>query len=147
MKSLAGTEQRKRDHIRINLEQDVGAVETTTGFERYQRVHAALPELDLRDIDPSTVFLGHNLAAPILISSMTGGIARGAEITRRLARAAQALGCAIGVGSQRVGLEDQSLAGHFAVRDVAPDVLLFANLGAVQLNYGFGPGECNARSK
>ena len=142
MKSLAGTEQRKRDHIRINLEQDVGAVETTTGFERYQLVHAALPELDLRDIDPSTVFLGHNLAAPILISSMTGGVERGAEITRRLARAAQALGCAIGVGSQRAGLEDPSLAGHFAVRDVAPDVLLFANLGAVQLNYGFGPGEC-----
>ena len=73
---------------------------------------------------------------------MTGGVERGAEINRRLAAAAQAVGCAMGVGSQRVALEDPSLAPTFRVRDVAPDILLFANLGAVQLNYGYGPDHC-----
>ena len=138
----AGIELRKNDHIRINLEHDVRAVMVTTGFERYQLVHTALPELNMAEIDPGTTFLGHRLRAPILISSMTGGVQRGAEITRRLAAAAQALGCAIGVGSQRAALDDPSLSRHFAVRDVAPDVLLFANLGAVQLNYGYGPDDC-----
>lgn len=137
-----GIEQRKNDHISINLDHDVQAVDATTGFERYQLVHAALPELNLADVNPSTVFLGRHLSAPLLISSMTGGVERGAEITRRLARAAQALGCAIGIGSQRAALENPGLAKHFAVRDVAPNVLLFANLGAVQLNYGYGPDDC-----
>ncbi|HET7093767.1 MAG TPA: type 2 isopentenyl-diphosphate Delta-isomerase, partial [Thermomicrobiales bacterium] len=82
------------------------------------------------------------LRAPILISGMTGGVERGREINRRLARAAQALGCAIGVGSQRAAIEDATLAPLFRVRDVAPDVLLFANLGAVQLNYGYGVDQC-----
>jgi isopentenyl-diphosphate delta-isomerase len=135
-------EQRKIDHLRINLERDVQAREIGTGFERFRFVHAALPELNLDDVDVSATFLGRRLGAPILVSSMTGGVARGWEITRRLAAAAQALGCAIGVGSQRAAIDDPSRARYFAVRDVAPDVLLFANLGAVQLNYGYGPGEC-----
>jgi isopentenyl-diphosphate delta-isomerase len=142
MTGRAPIEQRKADHIVINLEADVYAQGVTTGFERYRLVHAALPELDLAGVDLSTTFLGHRLAAPILISSMTGGIKEGAEITRRLASAAQALGCAMGVGSQRAAIDDASRARYFAVRDVAPDIVLFANLGAVQLNYGFGPEEC-----
>jgi isopentenyl-diphosphate delta-isomerase len=73
---------------------------------------------------------------------MTGGVARGAEINRRLAAAAQAVGCAMGVGSQRVALENPSRAATFRVRDVAPNILLLANLGAVQLNYGYGPDHC-----
>jgi isopentenyl-diphosphate delta-isomerase len=73
---------------------------------------------------------------------MTGGVARGAEINRRLAAAAQAIGCAMGVGSQRVALENPSRAATFRVRDVAPNILLLANLGAVQLNYGYGPDHC-----
>jgi isopentenyl-diphosphate delta-isomerase len=136
------TTQRKRDHIQINLEQDVQARAVTSGFEWYRLVHCALPDLDLAALDTRTQFLGRTLRAPFLISGMTGGVARGAEINRRLATAAQALGCAMGVGSQRVALEDPSLARHFAVREVAPDILLFANLGAVQLNYGYGPDEC-----
>ncbi|MGI8486830.1 MAG: type 2 isopentenyl-diphosphate Delta-isomerase [Thermomicrobiales bacterium] len=135
-------EQRKSDHLAINIERDVRAKNITSGFERYTFVHEALPELDLDAIDVRTSFLGHHLEAPLLISSMTGGVERGWEINRRLAHVAQALGCAIGVGSQRAGLEDGSRARYFSVRDVAPDVLLFANLGAVQLNYGYGPDEC-----
>lgn len=136
------TEQRKTDHIRINLEEDVQSRDITTGLERFRFVHNALPELNLDEIDMRCSFLGRPLEAPILISSMTGGVERGWEITRRLAMAAQELGCAIGVGSQRAAIEDPSRVRFFQVRDVAPDVLLFANLGAVQLNYGFGPDEC-----
>jgi isopentenyl-diphosphate delta-isomerase len=73
---------------------------------------------------------------------MTGGVERGAEITRRLATAAQSLGLAMAVGSQRAAVEDLSRASFFTIRDIAPDILLFANLGAVQLNYGFGSDEC-----
>ena len=138
----AATGRRKADHIRINLEQPVQARETTTGFEHYRLVHNALPEIDFDAIDTSTVVFGRTLRAPILISSMTGGVERGWEITQRLARAAQAHGCAIGVGSQRAAIEDGDRARYFAVRDVAPDVLLFANLGAVQLNYGYGVDDC-----
>jgi isopentenyl-diphosphate delta-isomerase len=131
--------QRKQDHLRIVVDEAVGALGVTTGLERYRLVHRALPELDLVAIDTCTRFLGHALRAPLLISGMTGGVERGAEINRRLAAAAQAVGCAMWVGSQRVALEDPSLALTFRVRDVAPDILLFANLGAVQLNYGYGP--------
>jgi isopentenyl-diphosphate delta-isomerase len=134
--------QRKQDHLRIVTEEAVGARGVTTGLERYRLVHRALPELDLAKIDTSTRFLGHALGVPFLISGMTGGVERGAEINRRLAAAAQAVGCAMGVGSQRVALEEPSRAVTFRVRDVAPDVLLFANLGAVQLNYGYGPDHC-----
>ena len=134
-------ETRKDDHLTINLEREV-SFGGMSGFDRYRFVHNALPEIDPGMVDLSTEFLGHPLGAPILVSSMTGGCARGGEINRRLARAAQELGCAMGVGSQRAMIEERSLAASYAVRDVAPDIPLFANLGAVQLNYGLGPEDC-----
>jgi isopentenyl-diphosphate delta-isomerase len=142
MSGPATTERRKSDHIAINLSEDVQATGITSGFERYRFVHTALPELDLSDVDTRTTFLGRELRAPVLVSAMTGGVERGWEINRRLAAAAQALGCAMGVGSQRAAIEDPARARFYRVRDVAPDILLIANLGAVQLNYGYGPDEC-----
>ena len=124
------------------LDEPVAASGISTGFERYRLCHTALPELDLNAVDTGTRFFGHTLRAPFLISGMTGGVERGAEINRRLAAAAQAVGCAMGVGSQRVAIEDPERSAFFRVRDVAPDILLFANLGAVQLNYGYGPDQC-----
>jgi len=49
---------------------------------------------------------------------------------------------AMGVGSQRVAIENPQLTSTFSVRAIAPDILLFANLGAVQLNYSYGIDEC-----
>jgi isopentenyl-diphosphate delta-isomerase len=136
MKKVAPIHQRKADHIRINLEQDVRSG-LTTGLERYRFVHEALPELDLAAVDLTVSLFGKKLAAPILVSSMTGGTEEAGEINRRLAEAAQECGVAMGVGSQRAALEDPKQIPTFAVtRKVAPDILLFANLGAVQLNFG-----------
>lgn len=139
---MPGHTTRKADHIRINLEEDVQFPRLTTGFERYHLVHRALPELDLNAISLEVNLFGKRLAAPLLISSMTGGTEEAGVINRRLAEAAQARGIAMGLGSQRVALEHQEQAHTFQVRDVAPDILLFANLGAVQLNYEYTVDHC-----
>ncbi len=132
---------RKADHIRINLEEDVRS-RLTTGLERYRFIHQALPELDLEEVDTGVTVFGKPLRAPLLISSMTGGTAEAEAINRHLALAAQETGIAMGVGSQRAALEHPELAQTFQVRRYAPDILLFANLGAVQLNYGYTVEHC-----
>lgn len=128
---------RKADHIRINLEENVQFPRLTTGLERYRFMHMALPELDLAEVDTSLTLFGKHLKTPILVSSMTGGTEQARQINRTLAEAAQATGMAMGLGSQRAAIRNPDLAYTFQVRDVAPDILLFANVGAVQLNYGF----------
>ncbi|QMS91050.1 type 2 isopentenyl-diphosphate Delta-isomerase [Nostoc edaphicum CCNP1411] len=138
----AQTQNRKADHIRICLEEDVQSHQITNGLERYRFTHSCLPELNHNDIDVSTTFLGKHLGAPLLISSMTGGTEQAAMINQRLAQVAQHYKIAMGVGSQRVAVEKPQVADTFAVRKYAPDVLLFANLGAVQLNYKYGLDEC-----
>jgi isopentenyl-diphosphate delta-isomerase len=129
------TEQRKSRHLDVCLADDV-ASRLDAGWNAVRLRHEALPEIALADVDVTTTFLGLPLRAPLLISSMTGGTARAAEINRRLARGAEAAGIAFALGSGRAMLEDDALRATFDVRAVAPDVTLFANLGAVQLNYG-----------
>ncbi|QYK50431.1 MAG: type 2 isopentenyl-diphosphate Delta-isomerase [Anaerolineales bacterium] len=137
MAKVTGTGARKADHIRINLEEDVRSG-LTTGFEKYSFLHNALPELDLAEVDLAVQVFGKQLKSPILISSMTGGTDEAGQINQALAEAAQETGIALGLGSQRAAIEDPKLETTFRVRNVAPDILLFANVGAVQLNYGYG---------
>lgn len=139
---LSSIARRKADHIDINLTRPVRFQDVATGFERYQFIHNALPEMALGAVDLRVPLLGRVLGTPIMVSSMTGGLAQGWEITRRLARVAEQRGGAIGVGSQRAALVDPDLARYFRVRDVAPNVLLFANLGAAQLAAGDGVDLC-----
>ncbi|MFQ5874917.1 MAG: type 2 isopentenyl-diphosphate Delta-isomerase [Dehalococcoidia bacterium] len=134
--------QRKLAHLHICLREDVSFKGLTTGLERYRFIHRALPEIDRDEIDLSTTLFGKGLQAPLVISAMTGGMEEAMGINRNLAQAAQALGLAMGVGSQRAAIDDPSLAPTYRVRHVAPDILLFANIGAVQLNYGYGVEEC-----
>ncbi|HIK33594.1 MAG TPA: type 2 isopentenyl-diphosphate Delta-isomerase [Oscillatoriales cyanobacterium M4454_W2019_049] len=136
------TQSRKADHLRVCLEDDVQFRATTNGLESYRFTHCCLPELDRAEIDLSTAFLGKSLGAPLLISSMTGGTDYARTINYRLAEVAQQYNIAMGVGSQRVAVENPDVMETFAVRAVAPDILLFANLGAVQLNYGYGIDQC-----
>jgi isopentenyl-diphosphate delta-isomerase len=141
MPKVAPIDQRKADHIKINLEKDVRSA-LTTGLEKFQFVHEALPELDLQRVDASLNLFGKRLNAPILISSMTGGTDDAETINLRLGEAAQEMKIAMGVGSQRTAIEHPEQARTFQVRRVAPDILLFANIGAVQLNYGYGIDQC-----
>lgn len=141
MAKVTQTSSRKSEHIRINLEENVDS-SLTTGLEYYHFTHQALPEIDLEAVDLSLTLLHRTLHAPLLISSMTGGTPDAHQINLNLAEAAQEAGIAMGIGSQRAAIEDTSLAETFQVRKVAPDILLFANLGAVQLNYGYGLAEC-----
>ncbi|MCP5100926.1 MAG: type 2 isopentenyl-diphosphate Delta-isomerase [Chloroflexi bacterium] len=135
-------ERRKADHIRINLEEDVFFKKLTNSLEHYFFMHQALPELNLAEIDTTVKLFGKTLKTPLLISSMTGGTEDARSINLTLAAAAQEAGIAMGLGSQRAAIEDESLADTYQVRHVAPDILLFANLGAVQLNYGYGITQC-----
>lgn len=136
------TTQRKLDHVRIVSEQSVEFVETRSGLEKYRFRHQALPEIDLQDVDTGLNLFGRVLRAPLCIASMTGGAVATGQINQRLAEAAQQAGIAMGVGSQRAAIETPLVAETYRVRRHAPDILLFANLGAVQLNYGYGVDEC-----
>ncbi len=138
--SSATERDRKLEHLELALEQRMQ--HESRFFDRYAFVHEALPEMDIADVDVSVEFLGKPLAAPLLVSCMTGGTESAARINRNLAAGAERAGIALGVGSQRKALEDPQTAATFAVRDLAPTVPLLANLGAVQLNYGFGLREC-----
>jgi isopentenyl-diphosphate delta-isomerase len=140
--ALTQTQKRKKEHLELCLDTESVSSPSSTGLEAYRFVHNALPELDIDEIDIGTIFLGKRLKAPILISSMTGGFDLARKVNRNLADAAQRLGLAMGVGSQRVAIEEPSAASSFQVRDLAPDILLLANLGAVQLNYGYGLEQC-----
>jgi isopentenyl-diphosphate delta-isomerase len=136
------TPSRKAEHLRINIEHDVDGKGVSAGFEAYAFAHCALPEMDLADVDASTRFFGRRLAAPLLISCMTGGAPEATRINRRLARVAARHGLAMGLGSGRAVLESPHTLESFDVRADAPEILLFANLGAVQLNKGYGIAEC-----
>ena len=133
---------RKKNQLSVCLTSDIEAHTLTPGFDRYAFVHQALPEIDARDIDLGVTLFGKKLRAPFIISSMTGGTEEAGAINRNLAAAAQERGVAMGVGSQRAGIETPATAGTYRVRDVAPDILLLANLGAVQLNHGYSVKEC-----
>lgn len=130
----------KLRHIEACLTQPV-EFRKTTGLERYELLNEALPELSLAQLDLSCMLVGKRLRAPLMIAPMTGGNPRAHELNRRLATVAEEFGLAFGVGSQRIALEDPGCAAWFAVRNVAPNVPLFANLGAAQLVRGYGAEE------
>jgi isopentenyl-diphosphate delta-isomerase len=131
------TSSRKLDHIRICTDKPVDAIERP--FQDLVLLHKALPEIDEADIDTSCEFLGKKLRAPLMISAMTGGHPDVKQINVRLGEAASRLGIALGVGSQRAALENRMLEDTFsAVRDVAPDIPIIGNIGAVQLKR-YGP--------
>jgi isopentenyl-diphosphate Delta-isomerase len=136
------TSTRKADHLRINLEEDVAAKGVGAGFDAYRFMHCALPDVDLDEVSTATEVLGWALNSPLFISCMTGGTESAQRINMHLAETAAELGIALGLGSARVLLERPEALPTFAVRDIAPDVPLLANLGAVQLNLGVAPDDC-----
>ncbi len=136
------TRKRKADHIRISLNQNVQARKITTGFKDICFVHKALPEIDRREIDLSTMVFNHKFAAPLIVGAITGGTSEATEINATIAEAVEELGLGMGVGSQRAAIEDKKLEETFAVaRKKAPTAFLVANVGGVQLVKGYGVKE------
>ncbi len=130
---------RKKEGLRIPLKKDVGARTTTTLFEYVHLIHNALPELNLSEVDTSTRFLEHNLAAPLMIDSLTGGTPESSQTNAILAQAAENFGIAMAVGSQRAGLIGEELAETYSTaRKNAPNAFIAANLGGAQLARGVG---------
>jgi isopentenyl-diphosphate delta-isomerase len=133
------TENRKTEHIRISLEEDVQAKRVTTGFEDAHFVHRALPEIDRSKVRTATKALGHEFSAPIIVGAMTGGTRKAAKINTSIAEAVEELGLGMGVGSQRATLEKPRLESTYrVVRKKAPNAFLIANIGAPQLVRGYG---------
>ena len=136
------TQQRKAEHLRLAAADRMQTHERY--FDHYALPHRALPDVDFDAIDTGVTFLGKELQAPLLISCMTGGTDQARSVNRVLARAAEDTGIAVGVGSQRAALEQKEQTATFQIRDDAPTVPLLGNLGAVQLNEGYGLAECQA---
>ena len=131
--------RRKDDHLDIVLDRRTAPATVAAGWEYIRFEHCALPELDLTQIDLRASLLGKTMRAPLLISSMTGGMSRAEAINRHLSEAAQALGIAMCVGSQRVSLQSRNSQGLTrALRRLAPDIPLLANIGAPQLREADG---------
>lgn len=124
--------RRKADHLEVAASGRADAKRSTL-LEEVHLIHQALPELSVDEIVLATTIAGKHLAAPLVITGMTGGTAEASAVNRDLAKAAQAAGVALGLGSQRAMAEHPELAASYEVRDVAPDVVLFGNVGAVQL--------------
>jgi len=132
------TEERKQSHVKISLTKDVQAKTIKTGFEEIHLVHRAAPEINRSQVDTAVEIFGHKLAAPIIISAMTGGTKSAAKINAVLAEAAEKLGFGMGVGSQRAALENPKLEYTFKVaREKAPNAFLIANIGCPQLTKGY----------
>ncbi len=129
--------QRKRDALNIPLSKDVQYKETTTYLEYVTLIHNALPEVNLDEVDTSTIFLNHKFSAPILIDSMTGGTDEAKDVNARLAEVAEEFGIGMGLGSQRAGLLSKELEYTYSIaREKAPNAFLIANIGAAQLAKG-----------
>ncbi|MFD2760038.1 type 2 isopentenyl-diphosphate Delta-isomerase [Lentibacillus juripiscarius] len=137
-----GINKRKTEHIRLCLNDNVEGVNKSTGLEGIAFIHNALPEINFADISLDTDFLDKPIKAPFLVSSMTGGSELASKINQNLAKAAEEKGWAVALGSTRALLESDAHQESFLIRKHAPSVPLIANLGAVQLNYGYGAEEC-----
>ncbi len=131
-KNSPTSSDRKDAHLAIAASGEAAFRSTTTLFEEVTLVHQALPERAVSEVVLETTLLGKTLRAPLLIGAMTGGTPEAGEVNRLLAGVAQDRGIAFCLGSGRPMLEDPALAETYAVREVAPDVLLLANLGALQ---------------
>jgi len=138
---MSGIEKRKLRHIRVSLEENV-ETDISTGFQDIRLIHRALPEIDLDEVNTETEFFGKKLAAPLIISAITGGTEEAAKLNTILAEVAEEKQIGIGVGSQRIAVAQPETVPTFSiVREKAPSTFVMANLGCPQLSLGWGVPE------
>lgn len=128
--------QRKKDHVELTTSGEVN-YRTSTGFEDYQFVHNALPEVNVEDVSTQATLLGRSFSFPLFISSMTGGYTDAGAVNGIIAEFCEQYNLPFGVGSQRIMLEDPEAIPSFSiVRDKAPNAFIAANIGGAQLAGG-----------
>ncbi|MFH2112180.1 MAG: type 2 isopentenyl-diphosphate Delta-isomerase [Candidatus Bathyarchaeota archaeon] len=138
---MSGIETRKMRHIRVSLEEDVEG-DIGTGLQDVRLIHRALPEIDLDDVSTGATLFGKKLKAPLIISAITGGTEEAKKINETLARVAEEKSVGIGVGSQRIAVEQPETEHTFrVVRDLAPTTFVMGNMGCPQLSLGWGVDE------
>ena len=138
---MAWIEKRKQRHLALSLEENVQS-DMGTGFEDVRLIHRALPEIDLEEVSAETELFGRRLSSPLIVSAITGGTDYAKGINSTLASAVEEFGIGIGVGSQRIALENPSVAHTFGVvRELAPSALVMGNVGCPQLSMGWGVEE------
>jgi isopentenyl-diphosphate delta-isomerase len=141
-------EERKADHIEICLKEDVQARKASTGFEDVSLVHKALPEIELKKIDLSTTVFDYKFSAPLFVGAMTGGTAKAMKINAAIAEAVEELNLGMGVGSQRVAIDNPKMERSFTVvREKAPTAFIVANIGGPQLVGKYGVKEAEKAVK
>lgn len=128
--------KRKKDHVDLTVSGAVNYVKSA-GFERYDFVHNALPEIDFNSVSTKAVFLNREFAFPLFISSMTGGYTKAGAVNAMIAEFCEFRNIPFGVGSQRIILEDSSSSYTFSiVREKAPTAFIASNIGGCQLING-----------
>ncbi len=128
------TSSRKKDHVLLTVNRDVAFRGKSTGFENWEFVHNALPEINFSNVSTETVFLSKRLSFPFMISCMTGGYADAKRINKNLAEVCEEHRVAMGVGSQRQALEDTTYHSSFSVaRKAAPTIPIIGNIGAAEV--------------
>ena len=141
MRPMAGIEKRKQRHLKLSIDENVQS-DIGTGFEDVRLIHSSIPEIDLEEVSTETELFGKKLASPLIVSAITGGTEYAKEINSTLASAVEELGVGIGVGSQRIALENPSVAHTFSVvRERAPSAMVMGNIGCPQLSLGWGVEE------
>jgi len=134
--------ERKADHIEVCLKEDVQSKKVSTGFEEIHLVHRAIPEIEREKVDLSTTVFGYKFSAPVFVGAMTGGTAKATKINAALAEAVEELGIGMGVGSQRIAIDNPKVAHSFSVvREKAPTAFILANIGGPQLVGKYGVKE------
>jgi len=134
--------ERKADHIEISLKENVQALKATTGFEDVNLIHKALPELEKEKIDLSTTVFGYKFSAPFFVGAMTGGTQKATKINAAIAEAVEELHLGMGVGSQRIAIDNPKVEYSFSVvREKAPTAFIIANIGGPQLVSKYGVKE------
>lgn len=122
---------RKKRHLDVCLNQNVEGGKS--GFSEIRFKHRVFPELDIDKVNLSTHLFDKKIRLPLFISCMTGGSAGGYELNKSLATLAKQADIPVGLGSIRVLFKHPEYFDHFALRPLAGDVPIIANIGAVQL--------------
>ncbi|MCW4016251.1 MAG: type 2 isopentenyl-diphosphate Delta-isomerase [Candidatus Bathyarchaeota archaeon] len=134
--------ERKADHIDVCLKENVQSQKVTTGFEDVHLVHNALPEIERDKIDTSLTVFGYKFSAPFFVGAMTGGTEQATKINAAIAEAVESLHLGMGVGSQRIAIDNPKVERSFSiVREKAPTAFVLANIGGPQLVNKYGVKE------